>query len=244
MKTSKTIYLAIISRATGHWPMFNSIQAAAAHIMKRGYRIKIVPHVGDSLLCRGRQNLFHSYLNDPDKPEYLFTLDDDIEVPYDIFDMLIDAQKPIIGGVYRLKKDFDPKPEDEINLYNYLAFRKHPDYDVILGDEKPVEVTYVSTGCILYTREFCQRMWDAYPELSYKDNVTKEEKRALYMTMIEPNDLEYLSEDWAFCWRAKAIGEKIWLHPNVLCNHWGLKDYNSVEFVNKVIDWQASQKDS
>ena len=242
MTEFKTIYLAIISRAKGHWPMFNSIQVAAAKAQEHGYRIKIVPHVGDSLLCRGRQNLFAQFLNDPDEPEYLFTLDDDIEVPHDIFEKLIRANKPLIGGVYRLKKEFEPGEDENVNLYNYLAFRKHPDYDVILGDQTPTEVKYISTGCILYTREFCQRIWDAYPELAYKDNATGEEKRALYMTMIEPNELEYLSEDWAFCWRATAMGEKVWIHPGVLCNHWGLKNYNATTFVNQVIDWQQKTK--
>ena len=183
----KTIYLAIISRAKGHWPMFNSIQVAAAVAQDAGYRIKIVPHVGDSLLCRGRQNLFASFLKDEDKSEYLFTLDDDIEVPPDIFPKLIAANKGLIGGVYRLKKEFD-WDDPNTNPYNYLAFRKHPNYDVILGSDEPVPVRYLSTGCILYSRAFCQRIWDAYPNLSYKDNATGEEKRALYMTMIEPED--------------------------------------------------------
>lgn len=232
----KTIYLAIISRSKGHWPMFNSIQVAAVHAQNAGYRIKIVPHVGDSLLCRGRQNLFHSFLNDPDKSEYLFTLDDDIQVPPDIFLKLTDANKGIIGGVYRLKKEYDT--ENPGSAYNYLAFRKHPDYDVILNDENPVEVKYVSTGCILYSREFCQKMWDSYPELSYIENATGEEKRALYMTMIDPDEKEYLSEDWSFCWRARAIGEKIWLHPQVLCDHWGLKNYDAESLIRDIIKQQ------
>lgn len=238
----KTIYLAIISRSKGDWAMFTSIQKAAAVCQQEGYRIKIVPHVGDSLLCRGRQNLFAQFLNDPDKPEYLFTLDDDIEVPPQSLVKLIKADKPIIGGFYRLKREFDP--EYTTNPATYFAFRPLPKTEFELGVDTPQEVKYISTGCIMMTREFCQDMWDKYPELSYIDNSTKEERRALYMTMIEPDDKEYLSEDWAFCWRASKIGYKLYMHPNVLCNHWGIKSYSSTGLIQDILKWRKANEHS
>jgi hypothetical protein len=120
----------------------------------------------------------------------------------------IEPDKPAIGGVAVRGKD-----------------------GFTFGQKEPVEAYYLSGGCVLYKREFCQKMWDLYPELSYTENLTKKERRALYMPYIHEG--EYLSEDWAYCQRALDKGFKMYLRPDVLCDHWGLRNYTFAELLEE-----------
>ena len=68
-----------------------------------------------------------------------------------------------------------------------------------------------------------------YPDLVYTENISKEPRFALYQPYIftHPTGFrEYLSEDWAFCQRAKDIGIPIYVHGGVQCSHWGLVNFD------------------
>jgi hypothetical protein len=154
--------------------------------------------------------------------DYLFTLDDDIELEPDALCKLVEADKDIIGGVYRLKTN-----EIKQNPYalRFLAEDHTIDYDQI------TEVQYLSTGCMLHKRSFIEELVDAYPDLYFYENLTANEIPALYMPYIYKR--EYLSEDWAFCQRAIDAGHKIWLHAGVQCTHWGLHPYKVSDLTDK-----------
>ena len=44
-----------------------------------------------------------------------------------------------------------------------IAFRMKEDFN--LGQEEPTEVQYISSGCVMHTREFIEKMIEEYPEL-------------------------------------------------------------------------------
>ena len=217
---NKEIYIGIISRHEGHWGMYTGFQAAAIDVAQK-YKIRclLAPHIGDSLLCRARNEVLYKFLFQS-QSDYLFTLDDDIALPPYAFTKLIEADTDMIGGIYRLKT------ENEKRLAARSMFDIESVSDAIANDEIH-EMIYISTGCILYKREFVQRMWDHYKDslfyIANKEEKGENERVALYQPMIHHN--EYLSEDWAFCQRALDIGTKIWAHFGVPCGHWGLKEY-------------------
>lgn len=215
------IYVSVISRHEGHWAMFTSFQNAAAAAIMKGHQPMLAPHVGDSLVSRARNNCLAAFLQSD--ADYLFTLDDDIAMPPNTLVDLIEADKDIIGGFYRLKKAI----EDGDNLVDLIAFRGKEPFD--LTEQKPVEVSYISTGCTMLKRSFVEKMVELYPELHYLENGTHEDRWALYQPYIYNS--EYLSEDWAFCQRAIDKGFKMWMHTGVLCDHWGLAKYGFKELL-------------
>lgn len=219
------IYINVISRHDGHWGMFTQFQRAAYFAASKGHECVISPHVGDSLVCRARQSSLADFLQTDF--DYYFTLDDDIALPDETFVKLIEADKDFIGGLYRLKTDYDPSKEEVRNL---IATRILPDKPLNLGRDEVTEVDYLSTGCIMHKRSFLKDIWDKYSkERWYIENRTGRKIVALYTPMIHPKTREYLSEDWAFCYRAQQIGYKAYAHCNILCGHWGLKQYSFKE---------------
>jgi hypothetical protein len=215
------IYVNVISRHQGHWAMFSAFQRAASIAQQAGHICYLAPRVGDSLVCRARNASMADFLETD--CDYFFTLDDDIALPDEAFTKLIDAGKDYIGGLYRLKFRY----RKDIDVVDTIATRLLPDKTVQLGTDQIQEVKYLSTGCIMHTRQFCEDMWNSYYEDRwYRENQTKREIVALYTPLIEPELREYLSEDWAFTYRAQKMGVKAYVHANVLCDHWGLERYS------------------
>lgn len=219
------VYTSIISRHEGHWGMFTSFQVAASTAVLAGIQPMLAPHVGDSLVSRARNNVITQFLNTD--AEYLFTVDDDIGIPAESIVELIKADKDIIGGFYRLKQDPTPDENGEISLVDSIAFRGKEPFNFY--DKKPVEVQYISNGCVMHKRKFIEEMVAHYPELYYKANQSGEDRWALYQPYVYNN--EYLSEDWAFCQRAIDKGYKMYMHTGILCSHWGLRDYSFKELL-------------
>jgi len=207
--------------------MFTSFQVAASNATQAGIMPMLAPHVGDSLVSRARNNVISHFLKTD--ADYLFTVDDDIGIPHDSIIKLIEADKDIIGGFYRLKQDPKPDENGEFKLVDHIAFRGKEPFN--LNSNTPVEVKYISNGCVMHKRSFIESMVSLYPELYYKENQTGEDRWALYQPYVYNN--EYLSEDWAFCQRAMDKGFKMYMHTGVLCSHWGLKNYSFQELLEE-----------
>lgn len=216
MVRNDLVYVNVITRHTGHWAMFNAFQGAAGHASQAGFKCMLAPHVGDSLVSRARNNSMADFLESD--AGWFFTLDDDVALPAHAITALINANKDCIGGMYRLKRELT---EDE-NLIDGIAVRGKENF--VFGQEEPAEVYYISGGCVMYKRKFIEDMVKHYPELEYVENLSKKKRWALYMPYIYNN--EYLSEDWAFCQRALDKGYKMYILPNVCCDHWGLRNYS------------------
>lgn len=93
---------------------------------------------------------------------------------------------------------------------------------------EPVEVSEAGTGFMLISREALEKYRDAYPELSYKpDHVRTDqfdgsrEITAFFDCVIDPESKRYLSEDYFFCRKARAIDLKVWMCPWMQINHVG-----------------------
>lgn len=217
------IYLGIASRKDGSWGMFQSILRNAMTLNREKMQLTIEPNVGDSLICRSRQDMTYKFLQTD--CTHFMQLDDDIELQSNAILKLVKADKPIVGGVYRLKTmEKEVKELDEMTKTGYqLALRAITPFSISGDSEDLVKIRYLSTGCFLQKREVVEKMWDNYSELTYYHNTTTKERRALYMPMVYKE--EYLSEDWAYCQRAMDIGYDVWLHTGVYCGHWGIYNY-------------------
>ena len=89
---------------------------------------------------------------------------------------------------------------------------------------------YCATGFMLMKRAVVERLVQAYPDCAYVSdhvyvpNRANAQSYALFECMIDPLTKEYLSEDFGFCRRWRALGGKIWLDVEGALVHTGPHD--------------------
>jgi hypothetical protein len=147
--------------------------------------------------------------------DYLFSVDDDVFLAPDTITRLLEEDKDVVAGIYRLGQD---APVAAVRLPN-----DGPSWNDIMKKGLLAPAIYVSTGCMMIRRNVVEGMIEKYPELHYKRNVTGDRAWALYQPFIYKE--EYLSEDWAYCQRAKDAGFEVWVHGGVKCGHMKKKLY-------------------
>ena len=220
MDNQASVYISVCSRRNPEWEMYTSLQRAIYFAQRYGINTQLVPRVGGTLICRERQRAFGDFLKS--ESTHLLTLDDDIVLPEDAIVRLVGANKDIIGGVYRLK--------DMSAARVAIRIPKTRMWPFILKANIVSEADYLSSGCMLISRAAAVKMVSAYDEdLWYSENVSMERLCALYQPYIHTHksDMrEYLSEDWAFCQRARNIGLGLHVHGGVKCGHWGLYNFD------------------
>ena len=93
---------------------------------------------------------------------------------------------------------------------------------------EPVEVSEAGTGFMLISRKALEKYRDAYPELSYRPDHARTDQfdgsreiTAFFDCIIDPESKRYLSEDYFFCRKARAIDLKVWMCPWMQINHVG-----------------------
>ncbi|MBB5707268.1 glycosyltransferase family 2 protein [Sphingopyxis panaciterrulae] len=93
---------------------------------------------------------------------------------------------------------------------------------------EPVELLQLGGGFMLVGRDVLEALCARHAELVFRveprDRVNArvgEEVCGLFLPMIEPDSRLQLSEDYAFCHRARAAGFRIWLAPWVRTSHSG-----------------------
>lgn len=186
------------------------------------------PLKGDALIERARSRCASFFLDRPEKEDVLFFVDHDVAFePEDvnkIVDHIMDG-KDIVGGMY-VKKTAEA--ENNVVLFEGQEVTFEP-------QAQPVEVVSLNTGFLAIHR----RVFDGIIERT-KDYPFG---HPFHVPLCHPSSLRYrpffqpfnwmigdepreLSEDWAFCMRARAAGFKIWLDPSIILEHEGKYRYN------------------
>ncbi|WP_338663942.1 hypothetical protein VQH23_02000 [Pararoseomonas sp. SCSIO 73927] len=168
----------------------------------------------ESLIPRARNALVARFLRST--ASHLLFIDADIGFGADAVLRLLGHGREVIGGLYRSKRldreewaaGFAPGPEGTV--------RNEPATGA-------VEVATIGTGFLLIRREVLARMADALPETRH---MTEEGvAHALFDTAIEPGTEaspgRYLSEDYLFCARWRALGGTVWCDPAIRLEHRG-----------------------
>lgn len=170
-----------------------------------GWRIHI--HSGDALISRVRSIAVSSWLQEDDADVFLM-IDDDIvfnEADAHKVIALAREKRSIVSGAYPVRGP------------THTASRFiEGDISVRFGDgEPPRKIKWAGTGFIAVHRDVVQAIVDTMP-LTLAD-------RFFFWPMFMPFVVgnEYLSEDWAFCERARQLGFDVWLDPTVILTHIG-----------------------
>ena len=213
------VIINVASRRNPEWEMYTALQNAAQYSLhKSQIESVVIPSVGGTLICRQRNRALRDFLQDKEGASHFLTIDDDVVLPLDAITKLVTANKQIVGGVYRLK-DMDAGR-------TAVRISKPSLWPVILKSGIVSEAKYLSSGCLMITRQTAELLVNHYDEeLWYTENNTGDRTWALYQPYVithKSGVREYLSEDWAFCQRASDIGIQNFVHGGVKCGHWGL----------------------
>ena len=209
-KQCANVYISVCSKDRPEWSHVLHLNLAIQQAALHGIRCTMAPTVGEGTVWRSRQDVLVEFMKS--KCTHLFSVDDDIDVPGDSIIKLVEADKDIIAGLYRLKSLSYYAPAVRLQDSSEVAWRE------ALKRQGIEEAIYVSTGCMMVKREVFTDLINKYPELTYTRNVTGDPAWGLYMPYI--HTWECLSEDWAFCQRAIDKGYKIFVHCGIQCAHW------------------------
>ena len=218
-----------------------------------GIGLKIEFCKNDSLVSRARNNLVAKAMAMPNITHIMFIDNDITWDPINIIKLMI-ADKPIVGGIYPLKKYNWEKIAQNKNFVTDIIKRKNEsnmkdfiDDDTLIQysllnynvnyfnnevkiEKNLAEVRHIATGFMLIKRGAIEKMMEAFPNTKYVDDVNFLEKNendyayALFDCGVEDN--HYLSEDWMFCSRWTKIGGKLWIDVSINLSHTGIEDFH------------------
>lgn len=212
-----------------------NLQAAAA---QQGFDVAVVMLGNDALITRGRSAIVARFLDNPATTHLLF-VDADITFSVEQVTRMLKFDKDFVAGLYpakiidwnQLAQRFGRSEEslDEAGLAYVGALCEGAE---ARRENGFATGTYAGTGFQLIKRRVFERMIAAYPETKYKalhafprPSQPSDNLYALFDCMIEPETGVYLSEDFAFCRRWRAIGGEIWLDLDSKLNHSGSYTY-------------------
>ena len=227
-------------------PEYRMIHSMYQSILScREHKVRIFVNENDSLISRVRNVHLSLFYHEYPECDYFMSLDSDLEIvncytTNNIFSKLISHDKDFVGGLYALKKMQGPPVCSSV-----VADGKYA-RDAIPFNSGLLEMLWMSTGCWCLKRSAVEKMINAYPELTYvgDDNVAGKTIHGLYNPMLAELDdngvkiKKYLSEDWSFTQRWKALGGKIYADTGIVLKHIGKQAYSlwNVEVVTKPAD--------
>ena len=186
----------------------------------------------DALITRSRNTLLGQFMR-TDATHLLFVDADIGFAPADVF-ALLGRDVAMVGGLYPIRAShwgvdahsrFRGGEAAETACFDYVGEPAGP-----ARADGLLPARYAGTGFLLIAREAIGRMIEAYPETRCRHahvagTEMAREVHALFDCMIEPLTRHYLSEDYAFCARWRAIGGDLWLDPSARLSHHGMSEF-------------------
>ena len=166
-----------------------------------------------SLISLGRSIMLNRALKDPTWTHVLW-IDADLRFkPEYIHSMILD-NKDIVGGFYPKKGlpiDFASSPAPGGEDTEFLF-----------------ETIFVATGFMLIKREVVEKMNDHYrDELSFYYQGTDDSVHLFHPIIDESTNRLFLTEDYAFCKRARDIGFRCYMSKRFELPHIGVMEYSA-----------------
>lgn len=94
--------------------------------------------------------------------------------------------------------------------------------------DEPLELARVGTGLMVIRRDVIETLCARHPELRYvadafdrESGLASDHLTSLFQPMIDPESGHLMSDDYAFCRRARDAGFSLWLAPWMRTTHTG-----------------------
>ena len=203
----------------------------------RGIRMQLELLGRESLITRGRNALVAKFLDDAEATHFMF-IDADIGFePAQVIRML-EFDHDVVAGMYPLKDiTWDADALMRAQRGEVLEHASMRFVGVACeGGEREIEDgfvtgTYAGAGFLMIKRVVFEKMRASYPNLQYKAAHTmaspslSPNQFAFFDCVIDEATGEYLSEDYAFCQRWRALGGKLWLDTRSVLAHIGPHEF-------------------
>lgn len=174
-----------------------------------GLPFAVATLTNESLITRGRNSLASIFLKS--SASHLLFLDSDIGFGADAVLRLLGHGRPLIGGLYRSKRLAGAEWVATFTQGEGATVRR----DAATG---AVEAEAIGTGFLLLHRGVLEKLAEAHPETLHQADDGP--VHAFFEAGIAPGG-RYLSEDYLFCARWRAIGGEVWCDPAVRLEHHG-----------------------
>jgi hypothetical protein len=203
--------------------------------------------ISDSLISRGRNQLVGKFMANKSFTHIMF-IDVDLAFNHEDILKLLWHDKDVVTGAYPIKEILWNKViklakdgcEKEKIAEKSTRFVVNP----VMGENRKVRVDNgaisihdAGTGFMLIKREAFEKLFEAYPELKYRDDTGSlkgdeiENSYGLFNSYVD-DDGRFLSEDYGFCRYWQKIGGEVWVDPSIELVHLGRFEYKG-----KMIDW-------
>ena len=191
----------------------------------------------DSLITRSRNTLVARFLAQPEATHLLF-VDADIVFEPEQLDRMLAFDRPLVAGMYPLKvRHWGPLAEarqrwgEPAQSASLLYVGEPCTGAEARRDGAFVTALHAGTGFMLIRRDTLMALIEAYPETAYRrihaygDAHPEALHHALFECRIDPDTGTYVSEDFSFCARWRAIGGEVWLDTQGRLTHVGAHDF-------------------
>ncbi len=221
-----------------HHGYMNSVVQVLAHARTLGIDMGLSLLASDALITRGRATIVGAFLDNPAATHLLF-VDADISFSPEQFTRLLNLNQDVVAAPYPVKSiKWSEIPSRHVNLQEALDeaglvyVGKAATGTALKVKDGFATAEYAGTGFVLIKRQAIERMAKAYPETKFKSvqsfpatPVSSENLYALFDPMIDKDTGEYISEDYAFCRRWRALGGEIWIDTAARLTHSGTYDF-------------------
>lgn len=194
---------------------------------------------GDGLISRSRSQLATKFLREPDlaDADVMVFVDDDVHFSTPDFMKIVDGARrtgDIYGGLY-VTRDRRTHLTSQGWRGQRIEFENR-------AEPKPVDIRWMTTGFMAFTRPVLQAIVNADIQTNQNServswcpgNVEGNENALPMYDFFRPfivADMEqggsnrHLSEDWAFCERARQAGFKVWADASIILGHRGMATF-------------------
>lgn len=225
-----------------------SLNDLAIIATKLGIQVSMKFIFNESLITRARNYLVDEFYRS--NQTHMIFIDSDIYFnALDVLVMLssVDQKDPvtgkaldIIGGLYPKKALAADKMKAAVeaglcndNIEDIFRYGADLVINLVPGVTsldvtKPIEVSEIGTGFMMFSKEVVDKMRRKYPETKYLPDHARTENfdgsrpiYALFDCAIDPETLRYRSEDYEFCARARKVGINVFALPFIELGHSG-----------------------
>jgi hypothetical protein len=204
---------------------------------KGAFELDVVLLGGDALITRARSTVVARFLDTPGATHLLFVDADITFAPTQVLRLLA-ADKDFAAAFYPLKQiDWPAVPGrvvggEALEAAGLSYVGSLCDGAALRVENGFASARYAGGGFQLIKRGVFARMIAAYPETHFTRVDVPADRRptsdnlyALFDPVIDPDTGRYLSEDYAFCRRWRAIGGEIWLDLESRLGHAGMQNF-------------------
>lgn len=184
-----------------------------------GWTHSYVNEIGNPYISAARSNMLRKALDT--KPDVVVFIDYDVSwSPGDLL-KLLETDGHVVAGTYRYKKD-----EEEYMGKVYVEDDGKP---AVRPSDGAIRAAFIPAGFLKVTVQGLEMFAEAYPKLLYGSPLNP------YLDLFNhgAHDGLWYGEDYAFCRNWRAMGQDIWLVPDLDITH------HSVRLTDKGIEHSA-----